>query len=117
MSEDDFNLSYDMLEYLFMNIHNFVLWFPAFALAVLLRIITHKFHHQLIFPACTYTTIAFPVFSTDPFYEDFLVIPAIFYIVVAAGHFNLQSLRENGWLFNTGAVHEPWYRFYTLYGA
>ena len=116
MSEDDFNLSYEMFEYLFLTVHNFILWFPAFALAVLLRIITSKFHHQLIFPACA-AVLPFSFVVVLIFRADYLVIPAIFYIVVAAGHFSLQSLRENGWLFNTITAHEPWYRFYTLYGA
>ena len=52
MNEDDFSLSLETLKFLCLNVHNFVLWFPALALAILLRIITYKFQHQLIFPLC-----------------------------------------------------------------
>ena len=52
MDDDDFTLSLETFKYLCLNVHNLVLWFPAFALAVLLRVITHKYHHQLIFPLC-----------------------------------------------------------------
>lgn len=41
----------------------------------------------------------------------------IFYIVVAAGHLDLVVLREAGWLFDMGTSREPWYYFYSLYGA
>jgi hypothetical protein len=54
MEEDDFGLTWDVFKFLFLDVHNLVLWLPAFVLAALLRVITitHKFHHQLIFPAC-----------------------------------------------------------------
>lgn len=52
MNDDDFSLSLATFKYLFLDLHNLVLWVPAFALAVLLRIITSKYHHQLIFPIC-----------------------------------------------------------------
>ncbi len=52
MADDDFSLSLDTLKFLVLNLHNLALWLPAFALAVLLRLITHKYHHQLIFPIC-----------------------------------------------------------------
>ena len=48
---------------------------------------------------------------------DFLIIPIIFYIVVAAARLDLHTLREEGWLFNTGTARDPWYKFYTLYGS
>jgi SulP family sulfate permease len=53
--------SYSTFEWLFLNLHNLALWLPAFCLAVLLRVITHNYHHQLIFPACkSYTGIQIP---------------------------------------------------------
>ncbi|KAF9652510.1 hypothetical protein BDM02DRAFT_3089083 [Thelephora ganbajun] len=97
LEDENFSLSYGMFEWLFLNFHNLALWLPAFSLAVLLRIITHKFHHQLIFP--TY----------------FIIIPVVFYIVVGIGRFNLGELREAGWLFTTGGSKDPWYKFYTLF--
>jgi sulfate permease, SulP family len=52
MEEDGFEFSINMFQYLFLNIHNLALWLPSFILAALLRVITNKFHHQLIFPLC-----------------------------------------------------------------
>lgn len=47
---------------------------------------------------------------------DFLVIPIIFYIVVAAAQLNLGQLRQSGWLFDMGnAEDEHWYEFYSYY--
>ena len=52
MSDDDFSLSLETFRFLVLNAGNLVLWLPAFALAVLLRVITHRWDHQLIFPIC-----------------------------------------------------------------
>ena len=57
ITEDDFDLSLSTLKFFLLNTTNLILWVPAFALAVLLRIITHKYHHQLIFPLCEYLCI------------------------------------------------------------
>ncbi|KAI0821728.1 sulfate transporter family-domain-containing protein [Trametes gibbosa] len=97
ISDDDFSLSLDTFKFLVLNAHNLILWLPAFGLAVLLRVITQKWEHQLIFPIY------------------FCIIPVVFYVVVAAGHFDLGTLRETGWLFDMGTSREPWYQFYTLY--
>jgi SulP family sulfate permease len=78
--------------------HNLVLWLPALGLAVLLRLITHKYHHQLLFPLY------------------FIVIPLVFYIVVAAAQLDLGVLRQTGWLFDMGnSADRSWYEFYTYY--
>ena len=52
MSDDDFSLSLETLKFFVLNAHNLALWLPAFGLAALLRLITHKWDHQLIFPIC-----------------------------------------------------------------
>ena len=52
MGEEAAELSWRMLKLYFTDAHVLTLWVPAFALAVLLRVITHNFHHQLIFPIC-----------------------------------------------------------------
>lgn len=49
--DDDFAYNFATLKFFFQP-QNLVLWVPALGLAVLLRVITHKFHHQLIFPIC-----------------------------------------------------------------
>ena len=41
----------------------------------------------------------------------------MFYIVVAAAHLDLSKLRESGWLFEMDTAYDPWYKFYTFYGA
>lgn len=51
--QDDDSLSLDTLQF-FLRGHSLVLWTPAFALAVLLRVITTRWHHQLILPTCAY---------------------------------------------------------------
>jgi len=115
LEDENFSLSYSMFKWLFLNLHNVVLWLPAFCLAVLLRVITHKYHHQLIFPACeSCIESANALCST---LSDFIVIPIIFYIVVGICRFNLGELRKAGWLFTTGGSKDPWYKFYTLFGS
>ena len=56
LRDDDFSLSLDTLLF-FLRGHNLVLWVPAFALAALLRVITSRWHHQLILPTCAYPPI------------------------------------------------------------
>ncbi|OSC98639.1 hypothetical protein PYCCODRAFT_1374821 [Trametes coccinea BRFM310] len=97
ISDDDFSLSLETFKFFVLNMHNLVMWLPAFLLAVLLRIITHKWEHQLIFPIY------------------FCIIPAIFYIVVAAARIDLGGLRDAGWLFDMSSSNEPWYYFYSLF--
>ncbi|KAJ2925987.1 hypothetical protein H1R20_g11096, partial [Candolleomyces eurysporus] len=93
--DDDFTMSWETIHLMF-ETHNLILWALPLALAILLRIITQKYHHQLIFPLF------------------FTVIPLIFYIVVAAGRFDLGVLRKDGWLFDVGVTAgEHWYQFYS----
>jgi SulP family sulfate permease len=97
ISDDDFSYTLSTLKFM-CEPHNLVLWLPALGLAVLLRVITHKFHHQLIFPLY------------------FIVIPMVFYIVVAAAQLDLGVLRQTGWLFDMGnSGKRSWYEFYTYY--
>jgi MFS superfamily sulfate permease-like transporter len=56
LRDDDFSLSLETLLF-FLRGHNLVLWVPAFALAALLRVITSRWHHQLILPTCAYPPI------------------------------------------------------------
>ena len=50
--EGGFQYNWDMAKLFFGNKHNVSLWAPALGLAVILRIITAKFQHQLVFPIC-----------------------------------------------------------------
>jgi SulP family sulfate permease len=45
-----------------------------------------------------------------------LVIPIVFYVVVAAARLDLGALRNKGWLFDVGKS-EAWYTFYSYYGT
>ncbi|QRW22937.1 sulfate anion transporter [Rhizoctonia solani] len=95
--EGGFQYNLETFKLYFMNARNLSLWLPAFGLAILLRIITHRFHHQLIFPMY------------------FIGIGVIFYIVVAAVGVDIQSLRSGGWVFDVGGSTEPWWHFYTYF--
>lgn len=48
--------------------------------------------------------------------SDFIVIPAVFYVIVAAAHLDLPTLRRDGWLFDVAVSSEPWYHFYSYFG-
>ncbi|KIJ67173.1 hypothetical protein HYDPIDRAFT_165880 [Hydnomerulius pinastri MD-312] len=89
------------LRYFALDPHALAQWVPPALLAVLLRVITTRWKHQLVFPIY------------------FLIIPIIFYIVVAAAQLDLSALRRDGWLFDTaqtgGGVEDKWYGFYTYY--
>ena len=52
MDEDDFTYSFETMKSFISNGSVVAHWLPAFLLAVLLRLITSKYHHQLVFPAC-----------------------------------------------------------------
>jgi len=73
------------------------LWTIPLFLAIFLRVITHFFHHQLIFPAY------------------FFIIPIIFYIVVAIGGWDFDHLRATGWVFDVGKNTQAWWKFYTYF--
>lgn len=77
--------------------HNALLWTIPLVLAILLRLITLRYTHELIFPAY------------------FFVVPVVFYIVVACVGVPMDTLRAGRWVFDVGTKKEPWYRFYTCY--
>ncbi|KAJ3551621.1 hypothetical protein NP233_g13047 [Leucocoprinus birnbaumii] len=98
MSEEDFKFSIDTFRIMFLDAHSLVLWTTPLFLAVLLRLITHRFNHQLIFPAY------------------FVLMAIMFYVIVGAASLDLGHLRDGGWLFNLGrASSESWYKFYTYF--
>lgn len=97
IDDDEFSYSFETLKFFFGSGHIIALWLPAFALAVLLRLITHRFHHQLIFPIY------------------FMLIPAIFYIIVGAARLDIPMLRRTGWVFDMGGSSEAWYKFYSYF--
>jgi hypothetical protein len=52
--EGGFQYNLKTLQFLFGTEHVMGLWMSALFLAVSLRFITERFHHQLIFPICTF---------------------------------------------------------------
>lgn len=54
LGEEESDLTWSLLKLYFTDAKILTLWVPAFVLAALLRVITHRYHHQLIFPACKY---------------------------------------------------------------
>ncbi|BGP28971.1 hypothetical protein JCM10296v2_000707 [Rhodotorula toruloides] len=73
------------------------LWTIPLALAIILRLVTARYNHPLIFPSY------------------FLAIPLVFYIVTAAARIPVEELREKGWVFELEGVDNKWYEFWTLF--
>ncbi|KAJ7153000.1 sulfate transporter family-domain-containing protein [Mycena filopes] len=101
ISDDDFTATWETFKFVFFDAHNLALWTIPLALAILLRVVTEslRWRHQLIFPLY------------------FIMIPLIFYIVVAAAQLNIADLRDGGWIFDmaAGGSKEHWYKFYSYY--
>lgn len=97
LKEEGFQYDLATLKLFFESWHVISLWTLPLFLAVLLRVITHFFHHQLIFP--TY----------------FFIIPIVFYIIIGIGGWSFEELREWGWVFDVGAKKQEWWKFYTLF--
>ncbi|KAJ7485150.1 sulfate transporter family-domain-containing protein [Mycena galericulata] len=101
ISDDDFTATWETFKFVFFDSHNVALWTIPLALAILLRVVTEslRWRHQLVFPLY------------------FLMIPMIFYVVVAAAQLNIDDLRDSGWVFDmaAGAKQESWYKFYEYY--
>jgi SulP family sulfate permease len=118
MADDDFAFSLATLRFLAAP-GNLALWVPPLALGALVRVITHRWVHQLVFPACTHASrICASRSNTSkliPSVADFLAIPLVFYLVVLAGRFDLSELRRSGWLFDVG-TSEVWWKFYAYFG-
>ncbi|KIK64222.1 hypothetical protein GYMLUDRAFT_40512 [Collybiopsis luxurians FD-317 M1] len=99
--DDDFIIDLETLKLMFFDPHNLALWTIPLSLAILLRVITSRWSHQLIFPVY------------------FVIIPMLFYIIVAAARLNLDELRHAGWLFDIpggdDGQAENWWRFYTYF--
>ncbi|KAI6127650.1 sulfate transporter family-domain-containing protein [Pisolithus croceorrhizus] len=91
--------TWETIQYLTRNAHTLGQWILPLVLAILMRVITSRWKHQLVFP--TY----------------FLVIPVVFYVIVIAAGFDLDSLRRDGWLFDSAGTTGAggWYEFYTYF--
>ncbi|KAI9842171.1 MAG: hypothetical protein M1838_003251 [Thelocarpon superellum] len=95
----DGNLVYDLptLRKLF-QLDTVFLWLTPLILALCLLLLQHFIKNPLLVPCY------------------FLVIPAVFYFLVAAvPALQLPALRDQGWVFGMPVAGEPFYHFYTLY--
>ncbi|KAI6043623.1 sulfate transporter family-domain-containing protein [Pisolithus marmoratus] len=92
--------TWDTVHYLMTNAHALGQWIPPLVLAILMRVITSRWKHQLVFPIY------------------FLVIPVVFYVIVIAAGLDLDRLRKDGWLFDSAGTTGAggWYEFYTYLG-
>lgn len=69
------------------------------ALAILLRLITARFSHPLIFPAY------------------FLAIPPVFYAITTIAGIPVERLRELGYVFEIKGVDNEWYEYLTHFST
>ena len=97
LKEEGFAYDLPTLRLFFQDSHSILLWTIPLGLAIALRIVTHFFHHQLIFPAY------------------FFAIPVVFYSVVAIAGWDVPWLRSQGWIFDVGGKQQAWWKFYTLF--
>ncbi|ORX66667.1 hypothetical protein BCR32DRAFT_225972 [Anaeromyces robustus] len=82
-----FELSFDYIKNIFTT-STLIIWLIALFLAISIELIQLKFRHNLLIP----------------FF--FLSIFAVFYIIVLIGGFDLDQLREKGWLFNISSSND-----------
>ncbi|GAA5980112.1 hypothetical protein JCM10908_001540 [Rhodotorula pacifica] len=95
-TEESDGFSLEMLQRFF-SVSVLPLWTIPLALAIILRIITSRYSHPLIFPIY------------------FLSIPAIFYAITLAAGVSVETLRDQGWVFEAKSANNKWYEFWTLY--
>jgi SulP family sulfate permease len=112
----------ETIRYFIFNTHALAQWVPPLVLAVLLRVITMRWKHQLVFPICTskLTDLNICLFTSCSNVSDFMIIPIVFYVVVAAAQLDLGVLRRDGWLFDmaegTGGREDKWYGYHSYLG-
>ncbi|GAA5986854.1 hypothetical protein JCM11641_007818 [Rhodosporidiobolus odoratus] len=83
--EEDSGISLELIQHFF-DMDILPLWTIPLALAILLRLITHRYSHPLIFPGY------------------FMLIPAIFYIITLSAGISVEDLRKKGWVFEISGV-------------
>ncbi|KAK4058034.1 hypothetical protein OIO90_000773 [Microbotryomycetes sp. JL221] len=94
--EDEASLSLDLIKH-YLQPSVLPLWTIPLALAIILRLITARFHHPLVFPGF------------------FIAIPVVFYAIAAAARIDIETLRQHGWVFEVNGVDSTWYEYWTLF--
>ncbi|GAA5832849.1 hypothetical protein JCM11251_000504 [Rhodosporidiobolus azoricus] len=92
--EGEASLSFEMLRRFF-DIDILPLWLIPLALAILLRLITSRYSHPLIFPSY------------------FLLIPVVFYAITFAIGWSIPQLRHKGLVFDIGSVDNSPFEYLT----
>lgn len=95
--EGSFKYDLDTLRVLTRDAVTVAQWAIPFALAVLLRVITHHVNNPILFPAY------------------FVALPFIFYAVAFASGHGIGYLRTHGWVFNINVESAQFWRFYTYF--
>lgn len=95
--EGEFEYDLETFRFLTSSWHLVALWASALGLALLLKAIQLRIKHPLVTP----------IF--------FLLTPIVFYIVVVAAGLDLETLRQQGWIFEMPRSNVPWYHFYSYY--
>ncbi|KAF9267177.1 hypothetical protein L218DRAFT_1063908 [Marasmius fiardii PR-910] len=95
--DDNFAYNWDLFKLLFLHRDNLLLWTVPAGLALLLRLITMRWKGQLVFPIY------------------FVILPIVFYVVVAAARLDLNDLRRDGWVFQVGGEGQNWWEIYDYF--
>ncbi|KAI9486113.1 MAG: sulfate transporter family-domain-containing protein [Benjaminiella poitrasii] len=95
----DKNLVYTipMFKKIFLDGHTFSLWFSAFAVALLLRLLQARITSPLVVPAF------------------FMLLPVVFYVIVFALHLDVNDVRNQGWIFPLVESNTPFWHFYSYF--
>ncbi|RCH92881.1 hypothetical protein CU098_009034, partial [Rhizopus stolonifer] len=94
---EDLEYTIPMFKKIFLDSHTFSLWFSTFAVAIVLRLIQYRITSPLVVP----------VF--------FMVLPFAFYLVVFVLGFDVNQVREAGWIFPLVESNTPFWHFYTYF--
>ncbi|GAA6005747.1 hypothetical protein JCM10207_005320 [Rhodosporidiobolus poonsookiae] len=94
MEGEDAPLSLDLVRHFF-DTDILPLWTLPLVLAVVLRLITSRYSHPLIFPGY------------------FMLIPVVFYAISFAVGFSVEDLRKAGWVFEVSGVDNSPFEYLT----
>ncbi|KAF7726256.1 hypothetical protein EC973_008966 [Apophysomyces ossiformis] len=95
--DEDLTYTIPMFKKIFLDTHTFALWSTALGMAILLRIIQHRITSPLVVPLF------------------FLVLPVVFFIVIAIAGLDINQVRDAGWIFPLVESDLPFWHFYTYY--
>jgi SulP family sulfate permease len=95
--EENLVYTIPMFKKIFLDSHVFSLWFSAFAVAILLRLIQYRITSPLVVPTF------------------FMALPLVFYLIVLVFGLDIHDVRDAGWIFPLVESDTPFWHFYTYY--